>query len=188
MSLFTSSKEKHLWIWVFVVFTTIFSTLIIGQPLTTLFSNQNVQAAIFVLGMLLVGATIIVHSIKRKPSKIEITILLGIVSVYTMFFLRLGLAERSHLIEYSVLAIFIQRAFTERFSKQNLIIKPAIFAFVVSLLIGIFDECIQIFQPDRVFDPADILFNAIAISMAIGTTLFLTWVRNQLRKSKIGKN
>ena len=70
MPLFSSSKEKHLWIWAIVVFAAIYSTLFIGQPLTTLFSNQDVQAAIFVLVMILVGATIVMHAIKSRPGKI----------------------------------------------------------------------------------------------------------------------
>ncbi len=43
MPLFTSSREKHLWIWAFSVFAAIFSTLFIGQPLARLLANQNIQ-------------------------------------------------------------------------------------------------------------------------------------------------
>ncbi len=58
MPIFTSSREKRLWFWVLVVLVAIFSTLFIGQPLIQLFSNQDIQAVFFVLGMVLVAATI----------------------------------------------------------------------------------------------------------------------------------
>ncbi len=181
MPLFTSSREKHLWIWAFSVFAAIFSTLFIGQPLARLLANQNIQAVFFVLGMLLVGATITVHGLKTKPSKIEIAIWLGIGAVYIMFFLRLGIPERSHLIEYSVLAIFIHKALTERVGHGTKILLVALMSFVVTFLIGILDECIQIVLPNRVFDPEDIFFNGSAVTIAIGSSMVLNWVRRLRR-------
>ena len=185
MPLFTSSREKQLWSWSFVVFAAIFSTLFIGQPLARILANQNIQAVFFVLGMVLVGATIVVHGIKTKPSKLEIAILLGIAAVYIMFFLRLGIPERSHMIEYSVLAIFIHKALTERVSQGNKIPMPALLSFAVTFLIGAFDEFIQIFLPNRVFDPLDILFNGIAVTLAIGSNVILTWARDRIAEHKL---
>ena len=182
---FTSSREKHLWLWAFLVFAAIFSTLFIGQPLAILFKNQDIQAAVFLLVMVLVGATMLVHGIKTKPGKIEITILLGIIAVYIMFFLRLGLPERSHLMEYSVLAIFIHKAITERVRQGIKIRMPALLAFVATFLIGVFDECIQIILPNRVFDPTDIMFNGIAAAMAIGSSVVLTWARKLIIRKKL---
>ena len=182
MPLFTSSREKRLWCWVLAVLVAIFSTLFIGQPLVQLFSNQDIQAVFFVLGMVLVAATIIVHGFQTKPSKIEWTLLLGIIAVYQMLFLRLGLSERSHLIEYSVLAIFIHKALTERKNLDRQILNPALLTLVMAFLIGVIDECIQMVLPNRVFDPADIFFNGMAITMAIGARLLLTWIRKLSKK------
>ena len=106
MPFFTSSREKHLWLSAFVVFVVIFSTLFLGQPLATLFSRQDLRAVIFLIVMFFVGATILVHAIKTKPTKIELTIVLGMVAVYTMLILRLGMPQRSHLMECSVLAFY----------------------------------------------------------------------------------
>ena len=184
MHFFTSTREKHLWLWAFAVFTAIFSTLFIGQPLARLFSSQDFRAVIFLIVMILVGATIIVHSFRTKPSKIEITVLLGIVAVYIMFILRLGMPERSHLMEYSVLAIFIHKAITERIRNGKQITMPALFSFIIAFLIGVLDEGVQIILPNRVFDPLDILFNGFVIMMAIGSGVILSWVR-KLAKSKL---
>ena len=187
MSVFTSSREKRLWVWAFVVFLAIFATLFLGQPLAQLFSSQDVRAAVFLFVMILVGATIIAHSVKTKPSKTEITILLGIVAVYIMFFMRLGMPERSHLLEYSVLAIFIHKAITERVNQGKKIPVPALLALIIAFLIGVIDECIQIILPDRRYDPEDIVFNGMAVTMAIGSNVILSWVRKKVAASKLKK-
>ncbi len=183
MSFFTSSKEKQLWLYALVVLLTIVSTLFIGHPLLASLASQDVQAVFFLLGMLLVGATILVHGLKIRPSKTELVIWLGLAAVYLLFFLRLGLPERSHLIEYSVLAIFIHKALTERTKQQPLPLKPAIFAFLITVLVGVVDESIQLLLPNRVFDPIDIQFNSLVIFMAIGSSFLLEWVRKKMRKS-----
>ncbi len=36
-------------------------------------------------------------------------------------------------------------------------------------LSGVLDECIQAFLHSRVFDPLDILFNALAVAAGVGT-------------------
>lgn len=184
MSLFTSSREKKLWLWVLVVIAAIFSTLFIGQPLFKLLANQNLQAAYFLLGMALVGATIIVHGLKTKSSKFEISLWLGLAGVYTMLFLRLGLPERSHLMEYSVLAVFIHKAISERINQGKRIPFPAFLSFLITFLIGVMDECLQIFLPNRVFDPEDIVFNGMAAAMAIGASSLLSWGRRKWKKKE----
>lgn len=185
MPFFTSSREKHLWIWTLIVISTIFSTLFIGQPLTRVLSDQNVQAIFFSLGMILTGFTIVVHGLKKESNKLEISLLLGITAVYVTFFLRLGISERSHLIEYSVLAIFIYKALLERIAQGKSIRFPGMIAIVTASLIGVFDECIQIILPNRVFDYDDIIFNCLAATLAIGSSILLTWFRNRKAKSKI---
>ena len=183
MPLFTSSREKSLWFWAFLVFVTILSTLIIGQPLTKILRDQNIQAVIFVIGMLLVGATILVHGIKTKPSKIEIVLLLGIIAVYFMFFFRLGAPERSHLIEISVLAIFIHKALLERNKQGKKIPMLALIAILLTFVLGVIDESIQIFIPDRVYDVNDIIFNGFAGLMAIGSSVLLNWIHKRIKKN-----
>lgn len=177
MALFKSPREKRLWIYALIVLVTIFSTLVFSRPLLEILGNQNIQAAIFILGMTLVGATILVYGLSVKPSKIEFTIWLGFIAVYLVFFLRLGLPERSHLIEYSVLAIFVHKAITERINKENHALKIALYAFMVTFAVGVLDECIQIFIPNRVFDTNDILFNGFAVLMAIGANMILPQIR-----------
>jgi hypothetical protein len=182
MPIFTSSREKYLWVLAFIVLLAIFSTLLIGQPLIKLLANQNLQAVLFVLGMILVGGAIILHMIELKPGKIESVIVLGIGAVYIMLFLRLGLPERSHLIEYSVLAIFIHKALDERSKNYLHKIPPFLLAYILTFLIGVMDEAIQLFLPNRIFDPLDILFNGIAATLAIGSNVIFSWIRMKSKK------
>lgn len=187
MPTFTSLREKRLWLWAVMVFATIFATLFMGRPLANQLRDQNVQAVFFVLGMLLVGGAIIVHAIRTKPGRLEISIWLGIIAVYVMFIFRLGAPERSHLIEYSVLTIFIHKALVERAQHRQLVLAPALLALLVAFLIGVLDESIQIVLPNRVFDPQDILFNGIAATMAIGVSVLLSWVRKRIAQAKAEK-
>lgn len=182
MSIFTSLREKRLWLCVLVVLIAIFATLFIGQPLAKTFVNQDLQAAFFLLGMFFVGVAIITHGLITKPSKVEIAILLGFAAVYIMLYLRLGIAERSHLIEYSVLAICLHKAITERIDYGKQMVKAALIALLVAVIIGVIDEYIQIFIPNRVFDPIDILFNTCAALVAIGASLLLSLVKHKLVK------
>jgi len=183
MSLFTSAREKHLWLYAAIVLVAIISTLVFGQPLVEVFASQDVRAAIFLRVMLLIGITILIHGLKASPSRAEITIWIGLAAVYIMFFLRLGMPERSHLMEYSVLAIFIHMALIERMGQESRILRPALLAITATFIVGLLDECVQIFLPDRVFDPNDIAFNGFSGLMAIGARVVLQWIRKKTKKS-----
>ena len=176
-SLFTSTKEKNLWAWALVVLLAIFSTLFLGQPLIDLMADQNVRAIFFSLGLLLVAATALLHGLKRKPSAYELTLLIGLIAVYLMWFLRLGMPERTHLIEYSVLAIFIHNALRERAKLRKPTIRPSVMSIILTFLNGVVDEGIQLVLPDRRFDMEDIFFNGSAIIMAIVSSMVLGWAR-----------
>ena len=101
-----------------------------------------------------------------------------------MFFFRLGAPERSHLIEYSVLAILLHKAYTKRYATEAGIWKPSLLAWVTGIVLGALDEGIQHFLPHRVFDPVDIVFNSMAISMAIIATMILSWLSRYLRRKQ----
>lgn len=171
-----------------LVVIAIILTLFIGRPLAKLLGPQDLRAIFFLIGMLFVGAMILVHALKGERSGLELTLVLGIIAVYIMFFLRLGLAERSHLIEYSVLAILIHMALLERQFQGKAIWSPALLAIGIAFSIGVLDECSQLIIPDRVFDPVDIFFNGMVIVAAIGFYVLLNWVRKKIRDRKNEKS
>lgn len=180
MPLFTSSKEKRYWFWAILVLAAIYSALLIQPPSITY--NQNVQAVFFVLGLLFVGAAVVMHGLEKNPGKVELSILLGIIAVYVMLFFRLGAPERSHVIEYSVLAVFIHKALSERARHRKVPLGPAFLTLLIGLLIGSLDEGIQLFLPQRVFDAMDIIFNSLAVMLAMGSSLLISRIRKRVKK------
>ncbi|PXY01214.1 VanZ family protein [Marinifilum breve] len=186
MPLFKSSLEKRLWLYVLLVWLAILTSLIFGFPLLQKLGAENMEALIFILCMIIIGTTVILHTFRRAKDKNDTVTVLGILAVFMMLFLRLGLAERSHLIEYSVLTVFIHRAMLERYKDKYKGFTIALLTLLLSFLIGVFDECVQVFIPRRVFDMADFLFNGLAAGMAIGASLLWQWIRKKtaLRQSR----
>lgn len=184
MSLFTSKKEKQLWLWVLAVMAAIFASLFIGTKWPELLRSSGLDAGFFLLGMLLVFISVLIHGFFVRSKKIEVLTILVIVTAYLMFFFRMTLAERSHLIEYSLLAILVHRALLERAKQDQRIKWITSIAFFSTFFISLIDEGIQLFLPKRVFDINDILFNAIAIFFAIIVREIILWIRKLLRKQK----
>ncbi|WP_421920106.1 VanZ family protein [Marinifilum sp.] len=179
MSIFKSSQEKKQWLYVLLVWIAILTSLVFGYPLLQELGAENMEALIFILCLIIVGTTVILHTFRRTNEKNDTVTILGIIAVLMMLFLRLGLAERSHLIEYSVLTVFIHRALTERYRNQYKKFHIAILTLVISFLIGVFDECVQVIIPNRVFDMADFLFNGLAAGIAVGAILLWEWIRKK---------
>ena len=100
-----------------------------------------------------------------------------------MLIFRLGAPERSHLIEYSVLALFIHRALLEHYAQKLHKWKIAGLAILISAALGLFDEALQWFLPNRVFDPEDIIFNSMATSFAVVGSMLLGWAKKKYRPS-----
>ena len=165
------------WVLALLVVAGISISLFVAPFIGEIMQNQDFQAVLFLSGMILVGVAIVVKGFKFKPGGFDLAAGLGVVAVYLMVFLRLGLAERSHLIEYSVLALFIFSALEERKQNARHIPFAWLITFIVAFSIGILDEVVQIFLPDRVFDWEDIVFNGSAIAFAIGLILAVRWFR-----------
>ncbi len=164
---FTSRRERRLWLWTLLTVGTIYSTLGLAGMLGGLLEDSGLDAVLFALGMLLVGATVVVQGLRKGSSGVEIGVALGVMAIYLMVFLRMTLAERTHLIEYGVVASFIYEALGERKAHGGRVPFPAPAAVISAALIGALDEFIQLFLPNRVFDPVDVLFNVLAAAMAV---------------------
>lgn len=184
LKLFISKREKLLWLYVTTCYLAILSLLFLGQPLTELFSNQNLQAALFTFGMVLVALVILLHAFRKKSGKLTMMMWLSIIAVFSMFLLRLGLPERSHLIEYSILAILIHEALLERGKKEDSQWKAPLMAVVLTSVLGVIDESLQLVVPDRFFDINDIYFNTLAAVFAVGSRVIVDFTRSKFRNPK----
>ena len=181
VSLFSSDRERRLWAWTLAVVVAIYSTLGLAGKLAGAVS-QDLLATGVLLCMLLVLATIVTQGLRERPGGAEIGIALGIAAAYILVFIRMNgsAAERTHLMEYGVVAVFIHEALTERASQGRRVPVPALLAVLAASLAGVLDECIQLFLPSRVFDPEDILFNVLATVMAVAASVALGWARRRM--------
>lgn len=184
MRLFASDREQRLWRWTIAIVVAIYSTLGLARTLADALGDSGfIGVALFLLGCLLVLATVVTQGLKTRPSGIELAVALGVAAAYLLVFVRMAVpTERSHLVEYGVVAIFIYEALTERASQGRRVPVPALLAVGAAALIGVLDECIQAFIPSRVYDPEDILFNVFASAMAVAASATLAWARRSAEK------
>jgi VanZ family protein len=176
---FSSGRERRLWACVLAIVVAIYSTLAFTPTLTRALRDSGLIEEAVMLGMLLVMATILTQGLKARPGGAEIGVLLGVVAVYLLMFARMNatLEERTHLMEYGVVAVFVYEALTERTSQGRRVPVPAVVAALGASLLGVLDECIQAFLPNRVFDPIDILFNVLAAVTSIAAMVALGWAQ-----------
>lgn len=178
-TLFSSKRERRLWIWTLIVVVAIYSTLGLAAQLVGSLRDRGLIDTLFVFGFLLVLATIFTQGLKTRPGGLEIAVALGVAAAYLMVFVRMAIpaVERTHLVEYGIVAVFIYEALTERASHGRHVPVPALLAILATSLIGTLDECIQWILPSRVFDPLDILVNVLAAVMAVAASVVLGWAR-----------
>lgn len=180
MPLFTSKRERRLWLWTLTVMLAIYSTLSIARDLAAFLQRLGILDEIFILGMLMIGTAVVALALKTRPGGVEIGVGLGVAAVYLIAFLRMGItAERTHLMEYSVVAVLIHEALKERASNGGDVPRPALLALVITVLLGWLDEGIQWLLPNRVYDIRDVIFNTMAAVMAISASVLLSWVRRK---------
>lgn len=181
MRLFSSAREQRLWLWSGAVVVAIYATLgLAGTLAEVLREFELLDASSLVLfAMFLLGATIFTSGIRLRPRGAEVAVLLGVTFVYLLLFLRttVGPAERTHLMEYGVLGVFIHEALAERVSQGRRVPLFPVVAILVTTALGVVDEGIQWLLPNRVFDPIDMLFNFLAGTTSVAAVVALGWAR-----------
>jgi hypothetical protein len=176
--LFSSKRERRLWIWALIVVVAIWSTLGLARTLAGLLGGTPVGSVLFVVACLIVLAVVVTQGLTTRPTVAELAVAVGVATAYLLVFVRMSIpTERSHLVEYGVVAICVYEALLERASQGRRVPVPAVLAVLVTSLLGSIDECIQAVLPSRVFDPVDILFNVLAGVMAVATSAALRWAR-----------
>ena len=183
MSFFSSSRERRLWLLSAAVVVAIYSTLgLAGSLVGVLREFRLLDVSTWVLlAMFLVGATILARGLNVRPGGIEIAVTLGVAAVYLLLFLRstASPAERTHLMEYGVLGVFIHAALSERVSQGRRVPLPPVVAVLATAALGVVDEGIQWLLPNRVFDPVDMLFNFLAGTTSVAAVVALAWARRR---------
>ena len=119
----------------------IYSTLGLARTLAAEQGDLGLGAGLFLVCCLLVVATALTQGLRVRPGGVEIAVALGVIAAYLLVFVRMSIpTERSHLIEYGVVALFVHEALTERASHGRRVPAPALLAVLATSLIGVIDE------------------------------------------------
>lgn len=178
---FASDRERRLWTWTLTVVVAIYSTLGLARALADALGDSTlIGAGLFLVCCFLVLATVVTQGLSVRPGGAEIAVALGVAAAYILVFVRMAIpTERSHLIEYGVVAVLVHEALRERASQGRRVPAPGLLAVLAAGLVGVLDECIQLLLPSRVFDPLDMLFNVLGGGMAVAASAALAWARRR---------
>ncbi|NND02374.1 MAG: VanZ family protein [Acidimicrobiia bacterium] len=176
-STFSTERERCLWLLTGAVVVAIYSTLGLATTMAEELTNRDMLDNISALALLALFAVVALVGLKgRAPSVFRAAIAVGVVAVYALVFLRMASPiERSHLFEYSLVAILIHEALLERVRAGRHVTRPALLAIGAAASIGVVDELIQLVLPSRVFDPIDLGFNAFAAFMGVAVSSAVAW-------------
>lgn len=185
MAIFTSKRERRLWLALAIVLVAIYATLGQTPAIVAALGTDLIESAeanlVFALLVLLV--LIPVFFVDKRLARLEIAVGIGILAVFLLTWLRLGSwEERTHLFEYALVAALVHEALLERRDNGRRLPAPALLALLISLLLGLLDEGIQYLLPNRVFDPVDVAFNSLAATVIIASRWLFRWLRAWLEK------
>lgn len=182
--LFSSRRERRLWLWALAVVVAIYTMADLARTLADALRENGLlelTPTMFSAGMLLIGVMILVQGLRERSRGVEVGFALGVAAIAVIGLARgIAAAERSHLIEYAVLALIIHEALVERKARGWRVPVPAVLAIAVTTALGVVDECIQFFVPSRTFDLFDIGFDLLASVIAVGPSVGLRWLRRRL--------
>ncbi|MEA2002870.1 MAG: VanZ family protein [Actinomycetota bacterium] len=184
---FTSVRERRLWIWALTVTAAIYATLGQAPAVAGALRDRDLLDNAFFTAFLVVVAALTVVGLAVRPGWREVAVVVAVLSAYLMAFLRFtNPAERTHLVEFGVVAVLVYLALYERRSNGASVRAPAVVAFVTAAVLGFVDEGIQAILPNRFYDLIDVAFNTGAALMAIAAVASLRWARTRRNTSSAG--
>lgn len=168
MGVFVTARERRLWLLAGVVLVGILATLGLARVLAEELRARGLIEALFTVALVLIGLAVVAVGLRQRWGFGEVGVVLGVAAVYLLLFLRMTVPEeRSHMIEYAVLALLVHEALLERRAGGADVPAPGLLAIVIATAAGALDEGVQLLLPSRVFDPVDLLFNAVAATLAV---------------------
>ena len=84
MALFKSPREKRLWLWVLIVLVGIYSTLVLARTFAGFLRDRDLLTGAFILALILVIISAVVHGLRTKASGLEVSAWIGIFAVYLL--------------------------------------------------------------------------------------------------------
>lgn len=160
-------KKSHAWLWVagFVMF--LYVSSVYGRIVYNYIRHYD--AIIMVLRFFVPicggGSVVLLYGWFRKRSVFDVFLFLfGLgAALYAERFAYYPV-EKVHFVEYGALGFLMCRAVGLSCRKTWLI---AIGAFCLTTVVGVSDEIIQLYVPERVFDVRDIILNAVGAGLGV---------------------
>ncbi len=176
--MFSSRREKYLWLGALLVLLAIALSLLFAGQLDSKLLDSEIAGGLFGLAFVLLLIAIATRGLVTVPRRAEMLLLLCVVAAYVLVLTRVSMpVERTHLLEYGLLALLVYSALEERQRHRGSVRLPGLLAITATATIGIADEAIQLLLPNRVFDPRDMLFNFLAAIMAVVSSWSMQSVR-----------
>lgn len=184
--LFTSRRERLLWLCALAVVVAIYSTLGLAGTLAEVLRERNLLPPALLVLMFVTVAAIVGSGLKRRPGRREIWVALGVTAVYGTAVLRMGgsIEERTHLFEYGIVAVLIYQALSERARNGRRVWAPAVLALVATVALGWLDEGLQALIPNRVYDNFDVVRNTVAALIGIAGSVVVGWLNERLDRRR----
>lgn len=178
---FVSQRERRLWAWTLAAVAAVYASVGLARSLSDELRNRGLLDDVFFAAFLVLVAAVIFRALSRTSGRdlfAEVFAVLATALVHLMLVLRMASPlERSHMLEYGVIALLIHEALSERASHGAGVRYPAPAAVAAASLLGAVDEFIQLLVPSRVFDPVDMGFNVLAAGTAVGASLLISSLR-----------
>ncbi len=160
------------------VVAAIYATIGPAGVLAVELRERGILEASFFVVLGIVTVLVAIHCLRQRPGWSEIGVGLAVAFAYWLSLVRIANpGERTHMVEYGVVAALIHQALQERARNGRTVTAPTFLTVVSTTVIGFIDEIIQALLPGRFFDVRDIFFNFIAGFMVVVARLALAPVR-----------
>lgn len=159
-----NTPRVRAWLLVAALYGAVLSTLGIAPDLSRTLTDRGLLDAVFGLAVLVVVVVLVAAGAGRRAGWVGLALTLGTVSVAALLVVRAAIpaAERTHLVEYAVLAVAVLAALEAGEGRRDASWRHLAGAAVITTMLGVIDEGVQAVIPNRVMDPVDMLFNAFA--------------------------
>ena len=142
------TRERRLWAYALVVVFAIYSTLGLARTLAEQLGDAGLGVWLFLIACIMVLVAVVTQGLTTRPSVAEWGVAMGIAAAYLLVFVRMAIpTERSHLIEYGVVAVCIYEALRERAGQGRRVPVPVLLTVLLTGLLGVLDEFLQILVP-----------------------------------------
>jgi VanZ family protein len=181
VSPFTSERERRLWLWILIVMAAIYSSLGPSQTVAAWLREHNLLRVALGAAVLVGAAVVAWRWAKTRPGWRALGVGFGVTFAYLWALARVGVPpeERTHLIEYAVVAAFMYQALVERRRNGRTVPAPDALTVLGTTSLGWMDEGIQWLLPNRVYDVRDVFFNFLAGVMFVFAALCIALVRRR---------